>query len=131
MSANNIGQSDLLKSYLKKQNYTAAQNSAAQDFAPAAVKAQPINQSQAPYAVQPDTLEISKSEIQNPNPTDQKPAKKKISKKMIFAGIGAAIIIAGIIIFAVCSRKKPEISPELETTLQDLVDTANDFFAFQ
>lgn len=131
MSANNIGQSDLLKSYLKKQNYTAAQNSAAQDFAPAAVKAQPINQSQAPYAVQPDTLEISKSEIQNPNPADQKPAKKKISKKMIFAGIGAAIIIAGIIIFAVCSRKKPEISPELETTLQDLVDTANDFFAFQ
>lgn len=48
---------------------------------------------------------------------------KNPKAKKIAAGIAAAVVIAGIVIFALCSRKKPEVSPELESALQDFVDT--------
>lgn len=132
MSVNNIGQSSLLTSYIEKQNNAAVQqNPTVQNPATPSVALQTFSQPQTTYTVQPDISKISKPETQNvEGPAAQKPVKKKLSKKMVLAGIGAAVIIAGIIIFALCSRKKPEVSPELETALREFVDTANDFFKF-
>ena len=122
MTVNNLGSSSLLTSYLEKQNNAAAQKPVA---AQPTIMVQPATQP-AVQAIQ-DTLEQTTTEQ---TPVNQQPAKKKISKKVVAAGVCAAIAIAGIIVLALCLRKKPEISPELQNSLQELVDTANNFLAF-
>ncbi len=108
----------------------------------------PMMQPQAPAApvIQPqnnvlETGEPVENKAKEPENKGKEPNffKKTMDKakeffknpkaKKVALGIGAAIVVAGIIIFALCSRKKPDVSPELENTLQDLVDTISDFFS--
>ncbi len=116
--------------------FPAAQTQVVQPQAPAATVPEPQTE---PIALNPKENEAKKpeneaeNEAKKPNFINKFKSKtkelfKNPKAKKIAAGISAAIVISGIVIFALCSRKKPQVSPGLESALQDFVDTMGDFF---
>lgn len=123
----------------------AAQNSVVQTSVPQA----PVTQAPSAPALQaipvaeveePKTDENKaqnhEAKVKNPEGKKEKPSfiskAKELFKnpkaKKIAIGIGAAIVIVSITAFALLSRRKAEVSPELENALWDFVNTVNGFF---
>lgn len=133
-----LGQASVL---LPSTQNSAAQSpitqpSSPQPSVPQAPVAQTLSEIEEPKTDE-NKAQTPEDKVKTPGGEEKKPSvfskakalfKDPKTKKIIIAGIGAAIVIAGITTFALLSRRRAEVSPELENALWDFVNTLNGFF---